>query len=218
MIKKNNIITTIGRSEKWYRPYMVDGKEIENIIIYKNGEIIIHIRHGWIEEVKENFKSKYNGDLIEISFDGPVKRANKLNLNRKDNFIFKQKTETSIHDGRNLYIYADNIFENYVEMPKVRELKDRDFYLYGYKVAFKYSYNQYEMYLKYYKKGEKIEKEDIRKDFHNAVKKDENGKVLRDANGKIQEDENLFYCSRTREITTKKAIVIYNGLYIKEGK
>lgn len=215
---KNNTITTIGRAKNWYRPYFVNGKEIENIVIYKDGEIIIHIRRSWFEEVYENFETKYHGDLLEVSFDGPVKRANKLNLNRKDNFIYKQETATSTHGGRVLYIHADNIFKNYIEMPKMREYKNKDFYLYGYKVNFKYEFKQDEMYLKYYKKGEKLEPEDRRKDLHNAVLKDENGNVLRDENGKIMKNENLFYCSRTREITTKKEIIIHNGLYIKEGK
>jgi hypothetical protein len=74
------------------------------------------------------------------------------------------------------------------------------------------------MYLKYYKKGEKLEPEDMRKDLHNAVMKDENGNVLRDENGKIMKNENLFYCSRTRKITTKKEIILCNGLYIEGGK
>lgn len=215
---KNNTITTIGRTEKWYRPYFVNGKEIENIIIYKDGEIIIHIRRSWFEEVDEDFKTKYHGDLLEVSFDGPVKRANKLNLSRKDNFILKQETATSIHGGRCLYIYADNIFKSYEEMKKIRDFHNKDYYLYGYKVNFKYEFKQNEMYLKYYKKDEKIEPEDIKKDFHNAVMKDVNGNILRDENGKIMKNENLFYCSRTREITTKKEIILYNGLYIKEGK
>ena len=103
-------ITTIKRSATWYRPYVANGKVLESIVIYKDGEILIKTRSGWLEEVDRDYRSKYNGDLLEISFNGSVKRANKLNLNRKDNFIFKMKDQYSIHDGYTLFIYADNIF------------------------------------------------------------------------------------------------------------
>lgn len=212
-----NEITTISRTESWYRPYTVNGKTLEKIVIYKDGEIIIKTRSGWLEESYEDFTSKYLGDLISITFDGSVKRANKLNLNRKDNFIFKMKDQYSIHDGYTLFIHADNIFSNYSELPKKYD-KNNVHYLYGYRVTFRYPFKQYEMYLKYYKRGEKIEDQDKKREFRNAIVKDENGKPVRDENGKYIKDENVIYCSRIREIETSKEITIYNGLYIKGGK
>ena len=173
-----NIITTISREASWYRPYNANGKTLESIVIYKDGEILIKTRSGWLEERTENLDSVYNGDLIEISFDGSVKRANKLNLDRKDNFIFKMKDQYSIHDGYTLFIYADNIFSEYKETPKKYDDK-KQYYLYGYSVKMKYSFKQYEMYFKYYDRGEKIEEQDKKRDFHNVLLRDENGKPKR---------------------------------------
>ena len=211
----NKEITLITREATWYRPYNVNGKTVEKIVVYKDGEIIIKTRSGWFEETDENYHTKYLGDLIEISIDGPVKRANKLNLHRTDNFIFKMKDEYSIHEGYTLFIYADNIFSEYIELPKKY---DKEYYLYGYSVTFKYPFKQYEMYLKYYNRDEKIEDQDKRSELRNCVVKDENGKPKKDENGKYILDPNKFYCSRTRLIETRKPVVIYNGLYIKEGK
>ena len=212
-----NEITIIKRECKFLRYYTVNGKELESIVIYKDGEIIIKTRSGWLEEVDENFNHKHCGDLLEIAINGPVKRANKINLNRKDNYLFKWKENTCIHNGITLFIHADNIFSSYKELPLKWDDK-KAYYLYGYTVNFLHPYKQHELYLKYYKRGEEIEDQDRRKDFHNCHVKDENGKLVKDENGKYIKDENTFYCSRYRTIETKKEIVIYNGLYIKEGK
>ena len=213
----NNEITIIKRECNFLRYYTVNGKELETIVVYKDGEIILHTRSGWFEEVDENFKSRYCGDLLEIAINGPVKRANKINLDRKDNYIFKWKEKACIHDGITLFIHADKIFSNYEELPKKWDEK-KAYYLYGYKVNLLHPFKQYEMYLKYYKRGEQIEDQDRRRDFHNTIVKDENGKPMKDENGKYIKDENTFYCSRIREITTNKEKILYNGLYIKEGK
>lgn len=211
--------TTLGRVHAWYRPYSVNNKDLESIVIYKDGEILIKTRSGWLEEVGEDFRSMYNGDLKSITFDGSVKRANKLNLNRKDNFLFKWKENACIHDGYTLFIYADNIFSNYIELPKKYDLNDsKEYYLYGYRVTFKYPFKQDEMYFKYYNAGDKLEPEDVRRRLYNPVLRDENGKIMRDENGEILHDESRYYVTRSREIETQKEIVIYNGLYIKEGK
>ena len=213
----NNEITIIKRECKFLRYYTVNGEELESIVIYKDGEIILKTRSGWFEEVSETFTTKYCGDLLEIAINGPVKRANKMNLNHKDNYIFKWKENTCIHNGITLFIHADNIFSNYQEMPLKWDDK-KAYYLYGYKVNFIHPFKQHEMYLKYYKRGEQLEDQDRGKDIRNCTVKDENGKPLKDENGKYIKDENTFYVSRIREITTNKEIILYNGLYIKEGK
>ena len=216
---ENKEITLITRSASWYRPYNVNGKTIEKIVVFKDGEIIIKTRSGWFEETDENFRCKYLGDVLELSIDGSVKRANKLNLNRKDNFIFKMKDEYSIHDGYTLFIYADNIFSEYIELPKkYNDLSSGKHYLYGYRVTFKHPYKQDEMYFKYYNRGDAIEQQDKRRDLKNCVLRDENGKPRKDENGKYMYDPDRFYCSRYRVIEKTDPIIIYNGLYIKGGK
>lgn len=213
----NNEITIIKRECNFLRYYTVNGKELESIVIYKDGEIILKTRSGWLEEVSENYTHTYCGDLLEIAINGPVKRANKMNLNRKDNYIFKWKENACIRQGITLFIYADNIFTDYVALPKKWDEK-KEYYLYGYKVNLIHPFKQHETYLKYYNRGDELEDQDRRREIRNAVKKDENGKPMKDENGKYIIDENKFFVSRIREITTKKEIVLYNGLYIKEGK
>lgn len=213
----SNEITIIKRECRFLRYYTVNGKELESIVIYKDGEIILKTRSGWLEEVNENFTSSYCGDLLEIAINGPVKRANKMNLDRKDNYLFKWKENACIREGITLFIHADNIFSKYAEMPKKYNEKGTHF-LYGYKVEFLHPFKQYEMYLKYYKRGEEIEEQDRRRDFHNCIVKDENGKPMKDESGKYIKDENTFYCSRLREISANKPIILYNGLYIEGGK
>lgn len=213
----NNEVTILKRECSFLRYYTVNGKELESIVIYKDGEIILKTRSGWLEEVDENFTSTYCGDLLEVTINGSVKRANKMNLNRKDNYIFKWKENACIRQGITLFIHADNIFSSYQEMPKKWDEK-KTYFLYGYKVNFLHPFKQYETYLKYYKKGDQIEEQDRRRDFRNPLIRDENGKFVKDENGHFLKDENIFYCSRLREIETQKEIIIYNGLYIKEGK
>lgn len=213
----NNEITIIKRECNFLRYYTVNGKELESIVIYKDGEIILKTRSGWFEKVNENFSPSYCGDLLEIAINGPVKRANKMNLDRKDNYIFKWKENACIRQGVTLFIHADNIFTSYEELPKKWDEK-KVHYLYGYKVNFIHPFKQYEIYLKYYNRGDELEDQDLRREIRNAVKRDENGKPMKGENGKYIIDEDRFFVSRIREITTKKEIILYNGLYIKEGK
>lgn len=214
---------TIIRNQGIIRSYNVNGYSIEEIYIYKDGEILLHNRRSWFETVKENFDTIYAGDLIEIVLEGEVKRANKLNLNRKDNFLFRVKKDWYLNSGYCLFIHADNFLESWEELPK-KYLGDKasteegkETFLYGYKVTLKHPAKKYEMYLKYYQKGEEIEEEDRRKDFHNCLLKDENGKLLKDADGNFLYDENKFYCSR-RKVVEITDCIFYNGLYIREGK
>lgn len=214
---------TIIRNQGISRSYNVNGYSIEEIYIYKDGEILLHNRRSWFETVSENFDSIYASDLIEIVLEGEVKRANKLNLNRKDNFLFRVKKNWYLNSGYCLFIHADNFLESWEELPKqylgdkASTEEGKKTFLYGYKVTLKHPAKKYEMYLKYYQKGEEIEEEDRRKDFHNCPLKDENGKLLKDAEGNFLYDENKFYCSR-RKVVEITDCIFYNGLYIKEGK
>lgn len=215
--------TTTIKNQGFLRSYNVNGKSIEEIYIYKNGEILLHSRRSWLETVTEDFKSEYCGDLIEITMDGEIKRANKLNLNRKDNFICKLPKSWYVNSGYCLFIHADNFLESWEELPKqylaekAHTEEGKTSYLYGYKVKLKHFAKKYEMYLKYYHNGEEIKEEDKRKDFHYAVLKDENGKILKDENGYPIHDENTMYCVR-RKVVEIKECNFYNGLYINSGK
>lgn len=221
---KDNITTVINRGKTtWLRPYEVNGHKIEDIYIYKDGEIILHNRRSWFDCVDENFEPIYPEDLIEIEIDGKVKRANKVNLNRKDNYICKVIKGWVLNSGYSLFIYADNFLESYEELPKkylgakACTEDGRNTYLYGYKVKFKYPSKKHKMYFKYYNRGDILEEQDKGKTLHNACLTDNNGKIIRDSKGRAIDDPNTLYCSRFRVIEVKEC-VLYNGLYIKEGK
>lgn len=206
--------TVIKRGEKFLRSYEVNGKLIEEIYIYKDGEILLHVRRSWLENVRENYENLYCGDLIEITISGEVKRANKLNLNRKDNFLHKTKKDYYLHSGYSLYIYADNFLESWEELPKKYQ---GDTYLYGYKVKLKYPAKTNEMYMKYYSKGEEIEECDKGKPFHNPPLRGEDGKLIKDRDGYVLVDENKYCCSRSRIIAITNCNFC-NGRYISDGK
>lgn len=215
--------TTIKRSCSFIRSYEINGKTIEEIYIYKDGEILLHNRRSWFENVNENFDAEYCGDLIEITLEGTIKWANKLNLNRKDNFLFKVKKDWYLNSGYCLFIHADNFLESWEELPKkylgdkAHTEEGKETFLYGYKVTLKYPAKKYEMYLKYYNKGDVIEEQDKGKKLIHPVMKDENGKPMKDSDGNLIYDEIRYYCLRSKiaEITN---CIFYNGLYIKEGK
>lgn len=209
--------TTLKRSCSFYRPYYYNGKKIESIVIYKDGEIILKTRSGWLEDRTENLESKFDADLLEITIDGEIKRANKENLLRKDNYLLKGRRDYNFDNGYILYIHVNNIFNSYEYIQKYGNTKhDNDYFLYGYKVELKHDAIINDHYLKHYKKGDIIEECDRRKSFHAGYKKDDNGKFLRDDNGDLVED-GTFHCLRYKEIT-RKNFILYNGLYIKEGR
>lgn len=223
MTTTNKITTTIKRANNILRCYEVNDKIIEEIYIYKDGNILLHNRNSWFENVNENFNTEYNGDLIEITLDGNVKRVNKLNLNRKDNFLFKSKKEYYMHSGYSLFIYADNFLESWEKLPKkyladkARTEDGKKYFLYGYKVTLKYPAKKYKMYLKYYNRGDIIEDQDRGQTMHSCLMLDKNRKPIKDSNGNFVYDENRYYCPR-RKIVEIKNCIFYNGLYIKEGK
>jgi hypothetical protein len=94
-------LTRVGRNASWFRPYIVDGKEIKRICIYKDGEILYRSFSGWLEHNKS--------DVIALDLVGDVKRATKENLSRKDNYLLKFSDDKNgfYQTGYTLYVYAD---------------------------------------------------------------------------------------------------------------
>lgn len=209
--------TTIKRECDIFRPYAVNGKTVEDIYIYKDGEILINVRQGWLETVNEDFSHAYAGDLLEVTLEGNVKWANKLNLDRKDNFLFKAKKDYYVNSKYSLFIYADNLLESWEELPRKYRSGDNDYFLYGYKVKLKYPAKKHEPYLKYYNKNDVIEPQDIKAALHPCVMKDSNGKPMKDSAGRYIYDENRLCCMRLRIVDITDCI-FHNGKYIKEGK
>tara|TARA_B100000749_G_scaffold249593_1_gene214215 strand:+ start:7384 stop:7941 length:558 start_codon:yes stop_codon:yes gene_type:complete len=77
----------------FYRSWIVNNKEMADIIFYQDGEIIANTGTSYLEAVGQHGMKT---DITEVPEITEVKRANKLNLDRKDCFTFKDK----------IYIYA----------------------------------------------------------------------------------------------------------------
>ena len=89
MTNKEKNIITVARGCNMWRPMVVNGKEINNIIIYKNGKELFKLNKGYFEMKINNILSE---DIIAFKISEPVK-AIKLNLNKKDNFYMLDKEE-----------------------------------------------------------------------------------------------------------------------------
>lgn len=101
---------TVGRGSDFFRYYIVAGRDIGSIKIYNASGVIYEAISGWFE-----FNSLE--DVTSIELDKEVKRANKLNFNRKDNFIIKNESNPYFikHD---LYIHESE-FESIKHFQKV---------------------------------------------------------------------------------------------------
>ena len=86
--KEKNIIT-VARGCNMWRPMVVNGNEVNNIVIYKNGKELFRLNCGFFEMKINNILSE---DIIAFKISEPVK-AIKLNLNRNDNFYMLDKEE-----------------------------------------------------------------------------------------------------------------------------
>lgn len=74
--------TKLIRSASWYNPMICNGRELCNIIIYKDGEKVFETNCGWFGRGTNN-----RWDSIDLPFE--VKRANKVNMERDDAFMHK---------------------------------------------------------------------------------------------------------------------------------
>ena len=101
--------------------YMEDGKEINNIVVYGNGKELYKSNQPYITIVNEDNREY---DSIEIILEGDIKRANKINLDRKDNFYMVDKENKYFSDkGYILYIHESEIKINSVTEKVALKLK-----------------------------------------------------------------------------------------------
>lgn len=143
--------TEIKKEVSCLRCHYIDGKEITKIVFYENGKEIITNQQGWLE-----LGNLTDSESIMIY---EVKKAIKLNLNRKDNFYIKDKKHYK--DGYILYINL-NQFE-YFNVTKKEWLKTKEYTNYRNFVSFKLKEGCYITYKEYVR--------------------DENGKAIKQANG-----------------------------------
>lgn len=116
----------IGKTECWYRPYFINGVELDKICIYdKSGVIFGTCAAGWLEE----YLQQYNQDINSICIDTP-KKANKINFDRQDNFYIS-KTDFVGKRAYVLYINKNNID---VELIGTEQKEMTEGYFYEYNI------------------------------------------------------------------------------------
>lgn len=86
----NNTITKLTRGESYCRFYTLNGKQVDHIFIYSNNEILFKTRSGWLETPYNEQHFDTTKDIFSLDINTP-KRANKIDLTRKDNFYISQK-------------------------------------------------------------------------------------------------------------------------------
>lgn len=100
---------TVSRGSNILRPYFVDGKQIAAIKIYNQSGVVFETNCGWFE---------HRGDVESIELEKPVKRANKLDFSRKDNFIIKEADDFYPYVKYHLYLHESE-FESIEHFQKV---------------------------------------------------------------------------------------------------
>lgn len=114
------------------------GNNINNIYFYNNGVVLGYVNELQEHEIKnDKLSSVYDGTPEEIVIDFEIKKALKLNLNRKDAFYIKNsEARYSFEKPYNLYINSDLVnFELLGDVLAV-EMKHEKNYLEAYKITF----------------------------------------------------------------------------------
>lgn len=114
MTNKEKNIITVARGYNMWRPMVVNGKEINNIVIYKNGKELFKLNQGFFKMKINNILSE---DIISFKISEPTK-AIKVNLNRKDNFYILDKENFERWKERKYILYIN---EEEVKVNKIYE-------------------------------------------------------------------------------------------------
>lgn len=115
------------------------GSNINKLFVYDNGEILAELESIQEHTIKDNKISEvYDGMPLEVYIKGEIKKALKLNLNRKDNFyMINSEKRYSFEPAYNLYLHV-SAFANF---EKNGEILHHDYdhekcFLDSYKITF----------------------------------------------------------------------------------
>ena len=114
-------------------------ENLQRIVVYGEGVILYDNPEGYIEEytIKDDkLNSMYPGRLNTLYLNNEIKKANKENLNRKDNYILKYKNTYAFNSGYALYIHKDEISVKYLGEKIAMQSKTETNYLNAYKFTF----------------------------------------------------------------------------------
>lgn len=115
-------------------------EDIQKIVIYGNGSILYDNPEGYIEQYAfdgERLKMVNPSTIDTLCLNGEIKRANKENLNRKDNYLLKHKNDYSLYWGYALYIHESEIGVEYLGEQIAMQTKTETNFLHTYKFNFK---------------------------------------------------------------------------------
>lgn len=115
----------ISRTENWLRPLFIeDGKEIGNIVFYNEKGVICKVNQGWLEDDGK----KYSVDTLSIELpDENLKRKNKKDFSKKENYYMSEGKDWDGRTKYTLYLYT-NDYEDLGE--EKQEMKPGYFYIY----------------------------------------------------------------------------------------
>ena len=114
-------------------------ENLQRIVVYGDGVILYDNPEGYIQQYTiegEKLKSVYPENLNTLYLNNEIKKANKENLNRKDNYILKYKNEYAFNSGYALYIHKDEINVEYLGEKIAMQSKTETNYLHAYKFTF----------------------------------------------------------------------------------
>ena len=114
-------------------------ENLQRIVVYGDGVILYDNPEGYIEEytIKDDkLNSMYPGRLNTLYLNNEIKKANKENLNRKDNYILKYKNTYAFNSGYALYIHKDEISVEYLGEKIAMQTSTETNFLNAYKFTF----------------------------------------------------------------------------------
>ena len=90
--------TFIGKQSR-LRTYYLDDHEVRGIYFYRDGAVVVRTRNGWIEQ-----EGASRRDLPGLSLTHPLRRSNKINLDKGGHFFVTGEKGFNTKPGVNLYI------------------------------------------------------------------------------------------------------------------
>lgn len=110
---------------------LFDYGDVKEVNIYENGEILFSTSNGFLEEYSNNRLFGTCDRVFCLNLTNEIKRAIKVNLDRKDNFYVKKVGRYSFETGKAVYIHISEISVENIGEQLAFDTKDEKCYLQG---------------------------------------------------------------------------------------
>lgn len=102
------IIYNIKRESSCLRPLYISGMQINRICLHDGDKVLHTIQQGWLEHTEIKGGYPYTGSRDVVAINAEVRKANKMNLSKRDNFImsYADKDKSYYEQGKALYLYT----------------------------------------------------------------------------------------------------------------